>query len=88
MSKNIGYIVNTTKKHYLTAMATLNINSEEGTGDWHFSASFYPRFGINPNQQIAGKELLQKMYVIIDMLKPVFNHTEWETVEEWKKMTS
>jgi hypothetical protein len=44
----------TSKENYITSIAALNIPSQDGTGDWHFSACFIQHEDIKPSQHIAG----------------------------------
>ena len=41
-------------EHYLTAITALNIYSEDGTGDWHFSENFLEDVGFIPRKTVAG----------------------------------
>lgn len=48
----------TTTENYITAIAALNIPSDEGTGDWHFFENFMIHGDIIPTQQVAGIDTL------------------------------
>ncbi|TXK92787.1 hypothetical protein BMR02_16000 [Methylococcaceae bacterium HT1] len=44
----------TNTKYYLTAITALNIYSEDGTGDWHFSENFLENESFIPRKTVAG----------------------------------
>ncbi len=44
----------TNYQHYLTAITALNIFSEDGTGDWHFSENFLEDESYIPRKTVAG----------------------------------
>lgn len=44
----------TNYQHYLTGITALNIYSEDGTGDWHFSENFLEDENYIPRKQLAG----------------------------------
>ena len=43
----------TNYQHYLTAITALNIFSEDGTGDWHFSENFLEDESYIPRKTVA-----------------------------------
>lgn len=51
-------VSNTTPDNYITAIAALNIPSNEGTGDWHFFENFMIHDDAIPTQQVAGIDTL------------------------------
>lgn len=51
-------VSNTTPDNYITAIAALNIPSDEGTGDWHFFENFMIHDDVIPTQQVAGIDTL------------------------------
>lgn len=58
-------------KHYLTAITALNIYSEDGTGDWHFSENFLEDESFIPRKIVAGFDTCSTNKYLGD--KGVFN---------------
>ncbi|GAW87319.1 conserved hypothetical protein [Bathymodiolus platifrons methanotrophic gill symbiont] len=61
----------TNTKYYLTAITALNIYSEDGTGDWHFSENFLENESFIPRKTVAGVDTCSTNEYLGD--KGVFN---------------
>jgi len=62
--ESVGSLPPTSRDHYLTGKAALNIPSKEGTGDWHFQEIFRGGEGHKSGPfPIAGTDLLSTHHI-------------------------